>query len=100
MPYLPASRTEVSTACEMSVSRPPTRAAARPAHIEASHACDSATASGETSPTNTVIAESPCQPSTIAPKSIEMVSPSVSFSPTVGIPCTTRSFTEAQMTAG
>ena len=48
----------------------------------------------------TVIAESPCQPSTIAPKSIEIRSPSASFSVADGMPCTTRSLTDAQITAG
>ena len=57
-------------------------------------------AAGETSPTATVTAASPCQPSTIAPKSIEIRSPSRSTSARDGMPCTIRSLTEEQMTAG
>ena len=45
-------------------------------------------------------AESPCQPSTIAPKSIESRSPSASTSAELGMPWTTRSLTDAQIVAG
>ena len=59
----------------------------------------SSVTSGATSPIATVIAASPCQPSTIAPQSMETMSPSVSTrSP--GMPCTTSSLTEAQIVAG
>ncbi len=57
--------------------------------------CDSAS----TVPIGIVIAASPCQPSMIAPQSIEKMSPSSS---TVwsGMPCTITWFGDAQMTAG
>ena len=58
----------------------------------------SRTSSG-TSPTATVTAASPCQPSRIAPQSIEMMSPSPSTRPP-GMPCTISSLTEAQMEPG
>ena len=70
-----------------------------PAHMAASVSATSATSSGETSPTGTVIAASPCQPSTIAPQSSETRSPSRS-SRSPGMPCTTSSFTEVQIEAG
>ncbi len=56
-------------------------------------------ASAETSPTAAVKAASPCQPSTMAPQSMEMMSPSSS---TVGpgMPCTMTSLGDAQITAG
>ena len=84
----------------MSLSRPPERARASPSHIDVSQVADSAATSGATSPTGTEMAASPCQPSTMAPKSIEIRSPGASFSAADGMPCTTRSLTEAQMTAG
>ena len=83
----------------MSLTRPPSRAAAIPAHSDSSVTRISSVTSGDTSPTATVIAASPCQPSTIAPQSIEMTSPS-SSTRAPGIPCTTSSLTEAQMVAG
>jgi hypothetical protein len=55
---------------------------------------------GSTSPTPTVIAASPCQPSTIAPQSSEMTSPSRSTCRGEGMACTICSFTLAQMVAG
>ena len=59
----------------------------------------SSAASAVTAPIATVIAASPCQPSTIAPQSIETTSPSASTrSP--GMPWTISSLTEAQMLAG
>jgi hypothetical protein len=100
MPYRPPRRIEVSTACEMSVSRAPARAAASPSHIAPAHTSESRAASGVTFPTPTVIAESACHPSTIAPKSMDSRSPSRSFSAGEGMPWTTRSLTDAQMTAG
>ncbi len=89
-----------STAWETSPSRPPSRAAVTPAHMAASHAADRAAAPGVTSPTGTVIAASPCQPSTIAPKSMEIRSPAASRSCADGMPWTTRSLTDVQITAG
>ena len=53
--------------------------------------------SGSISPTPAVKAASPCQPSTIAPQSIETMSPSSSRTGP-GIPCTMTSFGEAQIT--
>ena len=47
----------------------------------------------------TVIAASPCQPSMIAPQSIERMSPSSRTVPS-GMPWTMTSFGEAQITAG
>ncbi len=70
-----------------------------PAHIEPSVTFDSIRFSSAVAPTATVIAASPCQPSRIAPQSIEIRSPAFStLSP--GMPCTTSSFTEAQITPG
>ncbi len=75
---------------------PPSRAAANPRHIASSVTRISSSASSGTSPTATVIAASPCQPSTMAPQSIETTSPS-SITRSPGMPCTTSSFTETQM---
>ena len=83
----------------MSPTRPPGRAAAMPAHSAASVSLTSVVSSGRTSPTGTVIAASPCQPSTIAPQSMETRSPSRS-SRSPGMPCTTSSLTEVQIEAG
>ena len=70
-----------------------------PAHIEPSVTRISSSTSGSTSPTATVTAASPCQPSTIAPQSMEITSPSWRVrSP--GMPCTTSSLTDAQIVAG
>ena len=80
----------------MSVSRPPSFAAANPRHIDSSQIRASSSSSAPTSPTGTVIAASPCQPSTIAPQSIEIRSPSASTRPP-GMPCTISSFTDAQI---
>jgi hypothetical protein len=80
----------------MSVTRPPSDAAANPRHIASSVTRIRSSASSPTGPTATVMAASPCQPSTIAPQSMETMSPSaITRSP--GMPCTTSSFTEAQM---
>jgi hypothetical protein len=46
-----------------------------------------------------VNAASPCQPLMIAPQSIEITSPS-SNTRWLGMPCTTSSLTEVQITAG
>ena len=83
----------------MSETRPPSRAAAIPCHSASSVTRISSVTSGGTSPSATVIAASPCQPSMIAPQSMETTSPSASTrSP--GIPCTTSSLTEVQMVPG
>ena len=56
-------------------------------------------ASGSICPTPAVKAASPCQPSMMAPQSMEMMSPSSSrYGP--GMPCTITSFGEAQITPG
>ncbi len=83
----------------MSVTRPPSRAAAIPAHRASSVTRISSETSGGTSPIATVIAASPCQPSTMAPQSMEITSPSTSTR-LPGMPCTTSSLTEAQIVAG
>jgi len=70
-----------------------------PAHSAPSVTSISRRTSSGTSPIATVIAASPCQPSTIAPQSIEITSPSTS-SRGPGMPCTTSSLTDAQMVAG
>ena len=49
--------------------------------------------------TPTVIAASACQPSMIAPQSIEMMSPA-SSTVAPGMPCTTTALGDAQMTPG
>ncbi len=86
-------------ACPMSLTRPPRCAAASPRHSASSVTRSSSRVSGATSPIGTVMAASPCHPSTMAPQSMEMTSPSRSTrSP--GMPCTTSSLTEAQMVAG
>ena len=75
--------------------------AAMPAHIDSSVTRESSISSGACPvPTNAVKAASPCQPSTIAPASMEMMSPSLSTVFSSGMPCTTTSFTEVQMVAG
>ncbi len=71
-----------------------------PSQSETRVASESAAAAGSTAPIPTVMAESPCQPSTIAPKSSDTRSPSRNTSSSDGMPWTTRSFTDAQMTAG
>jgi len=86
-----------STAWLMSVSRPPATALAIPAHIDRSVTASSAASSVEGSPTVTVMAESLCQPSRIAPQSIEMLSPSASRRSGLGMPCTISSLIDAQI---
>jgi hypothetical protein len=100
MPYGPAARTEASTACETSVSRLPARTWARPCQSAVSQTSSSRARSGLISPTPTVMAASPCQPSTIAPQSIEMMSPSPRMVSGPGMPCTMTSLGEVQITAG
>src|SRR5215475_1678217 len=105
MPYRPWRLISASIAAEMSVSRPrpdaaPRAAAAIPAHIASSAASAIRSNSGFTSPTPTVMAASPCHPSTIAPQSSEMRSPSASTAACDGMACTTCSFTDEQIVAG
>jgi hypothetical protein len=56
--------------------------------------------SGSTAPTPTVIAESPWKPPTIAPQSMETMSPSFSTPLGLGIPCTISSLIEVHSVAG
>ncbi len=53
----------------------PAASAAMPAHMARSVVRDSSTSSGSAGSSTTVMAESPCQPSTIAPQSTETTSP-------------------------
>src|SRR5580704_6072069 len=100
IPYRPLARALVSTACEMSLSRFPGRAWARPAHSARSQARSSSASSSLIGPTPTVRAASPCQPSRIAPQSIEIRSPAASRASALGMPCTIWSLTEVQIVAG
>ena len=87
-------------ACETSVSRLPGTIAAMPASIDSRVASDSAASAGMSAPTPNVTAASPCQPSMMAPQSIDTRSPWTSISSADGMPCTTRSFNDEQMLAG
>ena len=71
-----------------------------PAYMAARQAADSDSSAGRGVPTATVTAASPCQPSRIAPQSIEIRSPSASTVVGDGMPCTTCSLTDAQIDAG
>ena len=86
-------------ALPMSPTNLPVARAAMPCHMAASVTSESRWSSGSAVPTITVRAESECQPSTIAPPSIEMMSPSCSTRPP-GMPWTTSSLTEVQIVAG
>ena len=77
----------------------PVARAAIPCHMAASVTSESRWSSGSAVPTITVRAESECQPSRIAPPSMERMSPSCRTR-LPGIPCTTSSLTEVQMVAG
>ena len=70
-----------------------------PCHMARRVASLSSRAAALPVPTRTVTAESPCQPATIAPQSIDTLSPSASTRGP-GMPCTTSEFTEMQVTAG
>ena len=72
----PASSATRCTAAPMSDSRPPGTMVRMPAAREASVTSMSRVASGSIAPTPAVKAASPCQPSMIAPQSIETMSPS------------------------
>ncbi len=82
------------------MSRLPGTIAAIPASIDSRVASDSASSAGISAPTPKVNAESPCQPSRIAPQSMDTRSPAASTSAADGMPCTTRSLTDEQMLAG
>ena len=95
----PAPSATVCTAWPMSESRLPLRTCSMPAHRLSSVTVSSLRASSEISPTGMVRAASPCQPSMMAPQSMEMMSPSTSrYGP--GMPWTMTSFGEVQITAG
>ncbi len=98
MPY-PAVRHTRPTAWAMSPMRLPTTAAAMPASRASSAVAISRRSSGRARPTVKLTAESPTQPSRIAPQSRLTRSPSRRRYPS-GMPCTIASLTEAQMTAG
>lgn len=83
----------------MSPIRLPATAAAIPAARASFAVAMSRVSSGRASPTVKLIAESPAQPSRRAPASTLTRSPSRSGSAD-GMPCTTASLTETQMTAG
>ncbi len=70
-----------------------------PRHIDSRVTSLSRWSSGRASPTLKLIAESPCQPSTMAPKSTDTRSPAASAR-APGTPCTISSLTEMQVTAG
>ena len=84
----------------MSLSLRPGLAWASPCHSACSHATRRRRRSSLISPMPTVSAASPCHPLTIAPQSIEMMSPSRSRLAGPGMPCTISSFTEVQIVAG
>ena len=86
----------------MSDSRPPGRITAIAASRAASVVLTNISASddGAVPPTNTVMAESPWNPSQTAPQSSESRSPSPSTRLADGIPWTISSFTDAQIVAG
>jgi hypothetical protein len=56
--------------------------------------------SSSTSPIGTVTAASACQPSMIAPQSIERMSPSCNTTSALGMPCTITSLGDVHTTAG
>ena len=93
----PAPSATPCTAAPMSDSRPPGTIAAMPAASDASVTWIRRSSSGPISPTPAVKAASPCHPSTIAPQSMETMSPSSSRTGP-GTPWTMTSFGEAQIT--
>ena len=97
---VPAARVPDSMACETSVSRLPGTIAAMPASSDSLVASESASSAASRVPTPKVIAASPCQPSSTAPQSMDTRSPGARISAAEGMPCTTRSLTDAQIDAG
>ena len=71
-----------------------------PAFRQSSVTSHRALTSSETLPTKKVQALSPTQPLTVAPVSMEMMSPSFMSTRSDGMPCTISSFTDAQMLEG
>ena len=95
----PAASATVCTAWPMSVSRWPSSIWSMAAQRARSVTSISRCASFETSPMAMVKAASPWYPSTIAPQSIDRMSPSANrYSP--GMPCTIMPFGDVQITAG
>ena len=86
-----------SSAWETSVSLLPGTIALRPSASTHSVAQLRASTSGANSPMPNDQALSPTQPSRVAPQSMETKSPSSSTMLFDGIPCTTTSFTDAQI---
>ncbi len=96
IPYGPAARAACSTAWEISESRRPGTAWASPCQSACSQALSRPDGSATPGPaptaavppaawpTRTVTAESPCQPPTMAPQSMEITSPSCSIWPRAG----------------
>src|SRR5262245_43523151 len=95
----PAAFASCSAAAPMSASRFPGRVAAMAASSAARVASIRRRDSSSTSPTGIVMAASACQPSMIAPQSIETMSPSPRTRGP-GIPWTMTSFGEMHATAG
>ena len=95
----PFASTYDCTAAPMSDTRAPAFTAATARSSAVFVTSSSRSASGVMRPTGTVTAESPKNPSSLAPMSIETMSPSVSGR-SFGMPCTTCSFTDAQIVAG
>ena len=89
-----------STACEMSPTRLPARAAAMPAASAFSVFSTSARTSGGASPTITVRALSPMKPPHSTVMSTETTSPSLTTTSSRGTPWMTASFTEMHVCAG
>ena len=83
----------------MSDTRAPARTTLMARSSDALVTASSRSASGDTRPMGTVTAESPKNPSSLAPMSIDRMSPSTSGR-SFGIPWITCSFTDAQMVAG
>ena len=84
----------------MSDTRPPGRTCSIALWSASSVTRNSVAASSDTAPTGSVIALSPKYPSSDAPTSIEMMSPSCSRRRPDGIPWITSSLIDAQIAAG
>ena len=89
-----------STAAPMSPRRWPSTTSSIAASSDRRVTSMSRVDSASISPTATVIAASACQPSMIAPQSMEMMSPSSSTTVSLGMPCTITSLGDVHTTAG
>ena len=96
----PYASTCCCTAWPMSETRCPGRARSIALYSDSSVTRSSVAASSDTCPTGSVIALSPKYPSSDAPTSIEMMSPSFSTRRPDGIPWITSSLIDAQIVAG